>query len=419
MLKLDDTLYFSSISYNLHYNDIWRDIYSSCGPDGKFFINISKRLNPCRFVSRNGEWSLPWKQEVVPGFEMPVYDPTFNKTFEQVTDEKALSIAQQIRDGKKFAVMYSGGIDSTVVLSSLIKNLTSEELQSIVVCGGSESMIENPVFWDKFIQNKLTVWDSNKHKYDDLIEAGYTPITADEGDCIFGTLFGLILYNNYDYYISELSTETKMNLKNIKNKISSPDVHYSAYKDLIIRHLDLPIEVSENPDFGRLLYEKYDHNIKTANVPVHSLHDFFWWLIFNVKYLNCSVRGALYFNDRIEWKTAIYSIINWFNDPDYQRWSMVNNNNGEKIHLSPSTYKMAARKYIRSVDNNEWYFHFKTKLESLWNITIRQDLSSVPMDLRPAARYGLTKDFEMMYITDPAVQNFYKHHLQNYKIDWA
>lgn len=414
MLKLDDTLYFSSVSFNYYHDHIWQKIYDDCPYDGQFFINISRRINPCRFITRNGEWSIPWKQELIPGFEMPEYDPNFKKTFQEVTDEKANRIKAEIEQGKKFAVMFSGGIDSTVIMSALLKNLSAEHLKNVAVCASSETLIENPVFWSRYIQDKLTVLDSHAVKYDDLIEQGYIPITADEGDCMFGTLFGLTLYNNFDYYISDLSEPTKANLRNLKYKISDSNIHYSAYKDLIIKHLGIP----QDPNFGRLLYEKYVRNIETASVPIHSLHDFFWWLIFNVKYLNCSVRGALYLNDRVEWKTAVYTIINWFNDPEYQRWSMANNNNGQKIRNTLSTYKWAAREYIWDFDRNDWYRSFKIKLESLWNVGMFQKIDHIEKDRRPVARVGLTKDWQMLYIDDVEVQNFYKHHLQNYQIDW-
>lgn len=414
MLKLDDTLYFSSISFNHYYNHVWQSIYDDCGDDGKFFIDISRRINPCRFVSRNGDWSLPWKQEVVPGFEMPTYDPDFAKSFDQVSDEQAMMIKQRINNGEQFAIMYSGGIDSTVIMAALIKNLTAEEMSRVVVAASVNSVIENPVMWDRYINGKFRVMDSNGLKYDDLIEQGLTPVTADEGDCMFGTLFGLTMYNNYDYYIRDLSAETKANLAPLKYRISDPDIHYSVYKDLLIKYMGL----EGKPEFGRLFYEKCVHNINTATVPVHSLHDFFWWLIFNIKYLNCSVRGALYINDRVEWRQAIYSVVNWFNAPDYQRWSMVNNNNGQKIKTTLSSYKMAARNYIWDLDHNDWYRSFKIKLESLWTIAQQQDVSKMELDRRPVSRVGLTKDYQMMYITDPDVENFYRHHLQNYKIDW-
>jgi hypothetical protein len=408
-------LYFHSLSFNGYQDDVLNNIYTECDVGGKFFIDIARRVNPSRFVSRHGKWSLPWQQTIIPGFEMPAYDPTFKKTFDEITDARALVIKKRIALGEQFAVMYSGGIDSTVVLSSLIKNLTSEELKSITVCASSESVIENPTFWKNFIHNKFKLIDSKTVKYDDLIEQNLTPITADEGDCIFGTLMGLTLYNNFDYYIDSLSPNTKSRLKNLKYKISSDDVHYSIYEDLIIKHLS----VNHNPKFGKLLYEKYDWNIKTSSVPVHSLHDFFWWLIFNVKYLNCSVRGALYFNDRIDCKTAIYRIFNWFNGTEYQLWSMTNNNNGQKIHKTLSTYKVAARSYIYSLDKNEYYRDFKLKLESLFTIVNKQDVARLPIENRPAARIFMTDNFNMLNIDDVNAQGFLKNSLINYKIDWA
>lgn len=414
MLKPSDTLYFYNISFDTYHDKFWNDLHDSCDVGGKFFINIAKRLNPSRFVSRNGEWSLPWKQEIIPGYEMPNYDPTFNKSFAQVSDEKALLIKSRISQGEKFAVMFSGGIDSTVVMSALIKNLSTEELKNVLVCSSIQTLIENPNFWYKFIQDKFLVLDSNKYKYNDLIDMGYTPITADEGDCIFGTLFGLSLYNNYDYYVDNLSQESKTNLKNLKYKISDPNVHYSRYKDLLIKFLNIP----SDPTFGELMYEKLVHNINTANVPVQSLHDFFWWEIFNIKYINCAVRGSIYFNDRIDCRTVMNRIVNWFNYPDYQKWSMVNNNNGQKINKTVSSYKTVAKNYIWDLDRNDWYKNFKIKLESLWVIGHQQDVSNISKNIRPVERVGLTKNFELMYISDPHVQDFYRHNLQNYKIDW-
>jgi hypothetical protein len=396
----------------MYHDHIWDDIYSTSSEGGKFYINISKRINPCRFVSRNGEWSMPWKQELIPGYEMPEYNQNFNKSFTEVSDNRAVEIKKRIAQGEKFAVMYSGGIDSTVVMTALIKNLNVEELSNIVICASIETMIENPVFWNKFIQYKFKIIDSHKNKYDDLINQGFTPITADEGDCIHGTLFGLILYNNYDYYIEHLPAASKTNLQNIKYKISDADTHFSRYADILIRHLGIP----SNPDFGKLYYEKIVHNINTASVPVHSLHDFFWWTIFNIKYLNCAVRGSIYLNDTIDTQVVMSRIVNWYNSFDYQQWSMVNNNNGQKIEKTASTYKKAAKDYIWDLDRNDWYRNFKVKIESLWNIATTQ---SVVDGYHPNSRVGLTKDWKILSIDDPAVQNYYRHHLQNYKIDWT
>lgn len=413
-MNLDKPLYFSSVSFNGYYNEYWDSVHQQSGDGGKFFVDMANKLATSRFVSRNGVWSLPWEQEIIPGFEMPAYDPDFNKSFEQVSDERALEVKKRIHDGEKFAVMFSGGIDSTVVMSALIKNLTAEELKSVVVCSSSETIIENPYFWSTFIVDKFTILNSNLNKYDDLIEKGYVPITADEGDCTFGTVLGLNLYANFDYHIKDFSPQVKENLKQYKYRISDSEVHYSVFKDVLIKHLS----VDGNEQFGRLFYEKMEHNIKTASVPIHSLHDFFWWEIFNIKYLNCAVRGALFFNDRVEWSRAMNTILNWYSGHDYQRWSMKNNNNGQKIQKTHASYKRCAKDYIYTLDKNDWYRNFKIKIDSLNFVTINQDVSKVPPGMRPVDRTGLTGDYEMMYLADPVVQDFFRDRITKYQIDW-
>lgn len=393
--------------------DYWQRVYDESGPGGKFFINLSRRLNPCRFVSRNSsEWSLPWKQEIIPGFEMPAQDLSFNKPYEQVTDERALEIKAQIHQGKKFALFYSGGMDSTCVLVSLLKNLTKEELESVAICTSIHAIIENPTLWEKHISGKFKVFDSPNTLYDDIIEAGYYPITGDEGDCIFGTSIGLQLYHNYAAYLYKLSPDVQSKLTPLRYRISDPEVHYSVYKDLIIRYFALN-ETPEGLEFGRLLYEKYHHNVVTSNVEIRSLHDFFWWLIFNVKYLNCSVRGAIYFNDRIPIRECIDTTFNWFNGYDYQQWSMNNNNNGQKIQTTVATYKYAQRKYIYDFDKNEWYFHFKTKLESLSNLRFKGRKIGMHKN------FGIDTNYNRLFVDDVAAKNFFRENFIKYEIDWA
>lgn len=405
-------LYYSSVIFNSYQDNFWNDLYSKSRQDGKFFIDLGRKMNPARFVPRNGNWSLPWDQRVPLGFEMPKYDPLFKKDFSEITDQRAIDIKNLINQyDNKFAIMYSGGIDSTLVVCSLIKNLNKTELKNISICTSTHAIIENPRFFSIYIKDKFEILDSSKLKYDDLIEKGYRPITADEGDCIFGTLFGIDFYRNYDFLISKVSSNIRHKLQHIKNPISS-DTHYSNYKDLLIEYFSLP----HNRNFGKRYYEKIDENIKSSGVPVTSLHDFFWWLIFNLKYVNCGIRGAVFYNDRLNCRSVIYDhIINWFTTVDYQQWSMVNNNNGKKIQDTVSSYKIESKKYIFEFDQNEWYFKYKIKLESLGHIVAFQDLKNISIDQRPNARFGLDQNFKVLYIDDQETQEFIRNHVIEYQ----
>lgn len=410
-LEIDDPIYFSSIIFNRYQDNFWNNLYTEVSDDSKFFIDLARRINPSRFVSRHGEWKLPWPQKVPELYQMPIYNPNFNLSFSEVTDLRTFEIKNSIQNSdEKFAVMYSGGIDSTVIVCAMIKNLSKEELKNIKICMSSHAVIENPNFYYRFIKNNFEIINSNDCKYDDLIEQGLRPITADEGDCIFGTILGLSLYNNYDHLISNLPDKEK--LKNLKDRFTDPQIHYSEYRDVIIQHFSIP----SNKNFGRQFYDKFQKNIDTSKISIQSLHDYFWWMIFNIKYLNCSVRGAVYFNDRIHCSTALQKIINWYNGKLYQQWSMVNNNNGEKIDLSMGSYKIAARKYINEIDKNPWYFNFKIKLESLGgSVVAAQKLNHLTINTRPNARFGLDKDYNLLFIDDPEVQRYIIRNMINFK----
>lgn len=418
---MKNPLLFSSIVNGRYQRDFWQSVRTLSANGGKFMIDLSVRYNPNRFVARTGEWSLPWKQEIPEKYKLPSYDSKFNLTYDEVTNLRAITIKNLINDkDQKFAVTYSGGIDSTVVLSSLIKNLSKQELKNIVVCCSRNSIVENPKFYQKFIYNKFTIIESLSTKNDDLIDKGYRPITADEGDCIFGTVFGLDCFQHYDYYCSLLSAKTRSKLLKIKKEVMERP--YYDYKDIILEHFKIKtLSVVTDENFSELWYRKLVKNIESCNVPIHTIFDFFWWIIFNLKYVSCAMRSSIYLNDRLPVKSVVNNhVINWFNSKEYQLWSMVNNNNGEKIQsLGVSTYKNASRKYIYDLDKNPWYYYFKLKLPSLGGVgNTRQHLAHVPIEHRPNARFGVDSNYEILYIDDPKLQNFIITSMADFRVDW-
>jgi hypothetical protein len=109
-------------------------------------------------------------------------------------------------------------------------------------------------------------------------------------------------------------------------------------------------------------------------------------------------------------------VIDWFASKDYQLWSMANNNNGEKLHgITQSSYKWASRKYIYSVDNNDWYFSHKIKIASLSSILFRNYRKNInEFD----ALFGIDQNCEMLRLNNPAVGGYVKERLFKYNINW-
>jgi hypothetical protein len=343
--------------------DHLRYLYPRMSRHGRHWADLSLRFAASDFTARRGEWATPWRIEQEPTYAMPEYDPKFGKSFAEVSDERALEIRDLIRStGRRVALYYSGGIDSTVAAVALLKNLSAEELGNVAICTSVDGVIENPLFYKSHLRDRVRILDSERTRYDDLIAHGYYAITADTGDSIFGTEQMTQLLFSYTELVDKLPREARERLRRLCDDPTIGEQPYERFADLIISYLG----IEHNPELGTWFYEKLVRNIGTSGVPVHSLHDFFWWFIFNVKYMHCALRAALFYYRGDDVKGAVRSnIINWYNTDDYQRWSMANNNNGEKIRNNLSTtYKWAAREYIHAYDRNDWYRDFKLKLGS-------------------------------------------------------
>ena len=380
-MQLSDKLYY----YTIKQSEFWEDIEKHSSSDGMFWFDGLKKYNSFSMMARAGEWDMPFEYEITPGYEIPKYDPTFNKPFDQIMDEKALQIRNRIRAGEKFALMYSGGIDSTAILVSLIKNLNAEEFESITLFTSRSAEYENPYFWQKYILNKINIVDSKTVPVSNLVESGFTIITGDNGDSIFGTFVSL------EFYVKHGSTFSEK--------------HYSNYADELSNFF--AFDNSERGlKCGRMMYEKYDRNIRSVDVPIYTIHDYFWWTIFNLKYTECSIRGSINVNKKMPVKTYLDLVVNWFNDEDYQKWSMVNNNNGQKIKSYISTYKYIIRKYIYDFDKNDWYFYFKDKIASLSNIRSSSYDKTV---------VGVDSNYNVLRSTDDSVRDYFRNKFANYK----
>lgn len=385
----------------------------------KFLLNTAHAFGYSSFIPRMGEWTLPWNVAVAPGYEMPEYDPTYSKSFEEVSDMRAMDLKKLIQQTNgKFAVFWSGGIDSTCCVTAILKNLTLEELDHIYIALSPDSMIENPNFYIDHIHNKVKVLDSQENRYSDFVEQGFICVPSDLGDALFGTELGTKMYAQFKEVAEQLPTDTKKLVENLYQEVISEDVHYSKYEHLIIAYLDNILAKKKavlrpsDANFGRLFYEKMVHNINTSTVPVHSLHDFFWWIIFNVKFMHCALRAPYLYSMGENRRAVAENVFSWYGSKDYQQWSMANNNNGQKISgTRQSSYKTVARDYIYEFDKNDWYYRYKLKIASLPIVNHRNWQKNIA---DYGTRFAMNSNYDMLRFKDPAVDEFILSSLRNF-----
>jgi hypothetical protein len=426
MLKFNDSLHHFSISLNEQSKEFWKEVKQHSSPAGQWMIDFAK-LEANTWIGRNkAEWSLPWDLKILDRFKMPAYDSTFKKDWTQITDERANEIKKSIqKENKKFCVLYSGGIDSLLITTALLKNLSKEELKNVCFYCNTASVIENPKFYKKYIDGKFVTINSTKYLTEDVIAMGYTIISSMAGDTLCGSRSWGDLHNNLYYYIKELSIASKQNIINHWPMAHNPDVHYTLFKDLIISFY---VGLYADGDFnkakilGEIYYDKIQKNIQTSDVPVHSLFDFFWWNLFNIKYINIAVRTYTHDNFKNDFEYIDKNMLDWYNTVDYQKWSMVNNNNGEKIHIdvnfAQSSLKWCAKKYIYDFDKNDWYLYYKQKLPSGEMQKLREKNHLANNTNTPMTFFAITEKLKPVYLFDEGVKDYVIHHFAKFKKDW-
>jgi len=148
------------------------------------FFGFYKIFNiSSNFIDRTKTLKFPLEAKLL--YPIPEFKK-FTKTFEEVCNERAqelLEMAKQ-RDCKIFA-FYSGGIDSTLMMVSMLKVFKEEDLSRIIVLLSEESIKENPNFYEKSIRGKLKTQSSNSYPL--LFNERDIFLLAENNDQLFGS----------------------------------------------------------------------------------------------------------------------------------------------------------------------------------------------------------------------------------------
>jgi hypothetical protein len=274
---------------------------------------------------------------------MPEYNENFKKNWAEITDERCQQLLSQYND-KPWLILWSGGIDSTMMLTSVLKNFSKEELKQVHIGLNRVSVYENPKFYYDHIRPNFHQLDSTTLVVDSDLLNQYYIMTGEPADQLYTA--GL--------------TVPRMML----NKFSDLDRNLFTDPDGLIDQLATDLDKK----FAHWFYELVVENIKSVDVPVETYADFNWWFTFNLNWIPAKIRN----NRFLPHKTAqahqdfLNNFILWFDTHDYQRWAMKldNRRNGVKNGAHIGQYKLPMKQYIFEFDHNEYYFNFKLKNSS-------------------------------------------------------
>jgi len=244
--------------------------------------------------------------------DSPLPDATDEVTLQQCIDERCGEIA-----GKPdIALMWSGGIDSTLAFYALVDHGISFEC-----LGDQKSVAEYPELADQIKRGQFSgvEWvDRPRSTYDSYYKTR-TLVTGELGDQMVGT-----------------------------------DKLIFSYPDKQVREQD------SKSEFGDKVFDRYHDAIKTVlGRDYLTVAEFAWAMNFLFKFTNVKRRMKRIFNlDRQD------RLSHFFDSQSFQRWALQNYR--DNVHFDEVTdYKMAYKDYIHSHNGDDSYRSSKVKEGSL------------------------------------------------------
>ena len=310
-------------------------------PVAREFVNM---FNPWISLSdRTGTLNIPGKYEVFNNSPIPARPtvvPTFmGASYSRIDD----CIAQFNQSGKeKLVVLYSGGIDSTLIVSLLISHPDWAELKKVVwLAINEDSQIENPDFFREVVlPNFGTKLLPSNQFYDIVSDPKNVCITGECADNLFGSL-------------------------TLKSYMDNTGNYNAIHGQWMTESLPWLLKKADN--FVEERREMLINIAKASPVPIETNHDFLWWLNFAMKWQAVKYRMAMHSPTAAQAEYMAANVINFFDSEQYQQWALYTKE--KKVGDRWNTYKLPAKLLINDIWANEKYLKYKTKWPSLPTIT--------------------------------------------------
>jgi hypothetical protein len=277
------------------------------------------------------------------------------KTWEECCAERALNLLKLDYENYWFA--YSGGIDSTGMLTSILKFWPAKELSRVSVVLTHHSVEENPFFFDKYIV-RFNLINTLRPLSQMLLKSNALMVTGELGDQLFGSD---ILGAGSRHYGDEILAKN--------------------YQDVAPQIIEAYIG-TKGP--GKSIFEHFHPIVEEAPFPIKTAHDFFWWLNFSQKWQHVKFR----FIESTDWDLrAQYSshILHFYDSPGFQNWSLQNHD--LKIRDTWKSYKFIAKEYIADFTKDMSQLNL-TKIQSLEKTyVVDEKRIGVDSNYRPISSY--------------------------------
>lgn len=340
----------------------------------KFSYFFRKLFGPTMVViDRSHIISIPVQVKALSS--IPLMRP-FHATFEDICNRRALELLKRAdaADSQVY-VSWSGGIDSTLVLVSLLKNATAAQKKRIIVLLSEESIAENPRFYREHIRGALHCEASVMFPY--VLGTRHLFVSGELNDQIFGAAAP----------------------GDLMIKFGDAIVHKPYSRDVLFNYYRQKIDSADIVNFYLDLFEKV---VRAAPVPIVTYFDYFWWINFTLKWQSVALRVLSFTAERNSAGVTAHYLENnfapFYGTDEFQLWSM--NNLDKRIKDTWSTYKWPCKDIIYDFTKDAEYRDTKLKMGSLYYILLQQnaynfidDSMRLSRTMDSADYYNPTNDF--------------------------
>lgn len=293
---------------------------------------------------RTEQFKQPVRQSIFPACELPVLVDT-GLTYSECCDRRADELYKLSEStGKPLGIMWSGGIDSTLIMVSFLRRYSLADLQQRVkVIISAESKTENPEFYKNYILPNFEFVNSEHTPW--LFDGSIILVTGEFNDQLFGS-------DLMKTYIANCGSTS----------LSSP---YD--RDTVFAYTNTRIN---DDKVSNTLIDAVEAAAVTYGIIIEKISDFFWWYNFCFKWQGVYFRmyalaaPKLFANVNQEWN-AIH-MQHFYHTDYFQLWSIYHPE--VRIISDWKNYKLAAKTDIFEFDKNYDYFKNKIKRASLYTI---------------------------------------------------
>ncbi len=292
-------------------------------------------IEACRFFSAP---LIDRTETLDAGIEFEVLDrlndfSETEKSLSEICAERAEFICEKsFRENRQIQVLWSGGIDSTLALVSIYKELEKrDELKFLEIILSKDSIAEYPTFFRDVIEKTLKYILFEPPIYDFLDEKKII-VTGEHGDQLFGS-------DKVQHFV--LTNQAFRPFEEILPLVIARKLGSAKSVDAIISYLAPQIEKSP--------------------VEIKTLFDFLWWMNFSLKWQHVSLR--MFYDENDKRFSLDENFLHFFSAKDFQNWSISNHD--LKIKETWKSYKYVAKECIFDFHKDENYLLNKEKEQSL------------------------------------------------------